>query len=280
MMKNHLIKKIIFLLCISQFFSLQISAQFFDYPFKVIDTANFIVIYKLTWRQDTNNLDRAKSEDMILFVGKKSSKFMSYNYYQFDFEGRKAEREGRLSEFLNEETIKSFGATINYSVYKNFPHNYCTYTQSVMPTLLAYEEPMDVYKWELIDLIDSIGNYIVHCAQTEYGGRNWIAWYTTDLPINDGPYKFSGLPGLIIRMYDDKKHYIFDMEKMERPAETLMIAFDEKDWVQTTRYDFLKAQENLRMDIINRAKDAGANNETQQRAYRNMMKRNNPIELK
>ncbi len=43
-----------------------------------------------------------------------------------------------------------------------------------------------------------------------------MAWYTTEIPINDGPYKFFGLPGLIIKLYDEKEHYVFEMTKLER----------------------------------------------------------------
>jgi hypothetical protein len=53
----------------------------------------------------------------------------------------------------------------------------------------------------------------------------------------------------------------------------------EMGYVQTSRSDFLKAQENFRLDIINRAKEADINSEGQQRAVKAMSKRNNPIEL-
>ena len=40
-------------------------------------------------------------------------------------------------------------------------------------------------------------------------GRNWIAWYTTDIPIQDGPYKFNGLPGLILKINDETGSHSF-----------------------------------------------------------------------
>lgn len=31
-------------------------------------------------------------------------------------------------------------------------------------------------------------------ATCDFAGRKWIAWFTTEIPIQDGPYKFYGLP--------------------------------------------------------------------------------------
>jgi hypothetical protein len=75
-------------------------------------------------------------------------------------------------------------------------------------------------------------------------------------------------------------HYTFDMIKMERYDEARLIEYDyDKGWVQTSRSNLLKAQENFKLDIVNRAKEAGANNEGQQKAARVMSRRNNPIEF-
>ena len=278
-MRKYYIIKLIQLFFIIQILPIQTFAQFFDYPSKVLDSANLRVTYTLAWRQDTNNLEQVRHEDMILLVGKKISLFMSKNFYQFFLIGRKEEQEGRLNEFLTGTEIRNFKTRFTYKIYKNYPTGRITYVDKVMPTFLQYDEDINLFKWQLANQVDTIGDYVVHCAYTDYGGRHWVAWYTTDIPINDGPYKFQGLPGLIIRLYDDQKHYMFNLIKMERSDEPMLIEFMEMGYVQTSRSDFLKAQENFRLDIINRAKEADINSEGQQRAVKAMSKRNNPIEL-
>ncbi|MDE5492953.1 GLPGLI family protein [Elizabethkingia meningoseptica] len=69
--------------------------------------------------------------------------------------------------------------------------------------------------WKISPENSKIGNYIVQKAETEYGGRHWIAWFTTEIPIPDGPYIFNGLPGLIIQISDDKSDYNFSLSEVK-----------------------------------------------------------------
>lgn len=278
-MKKYNIVKLIQVFFIILMLPFQTFAQFFDHPSKILDSANLRISYTLAWKQDTNNLENIRHEKMILLVGKKISLFMSKNFYQVNLIGRKAEREGKLSEFWDSGEMKNYRTRYSYTIFKNYPAGRITYTDKVLPAFLQYDEDLNVFEWQLTNLVDTIGDYVANCAYTEYGGRNWVAWYTTEIPINDGPYKFRGLPGLIIRLYDDQEHYTFDMVSMERSNEPMLIEFMEMGWMQTSRTDFLKAQENFKLDIVNRAKEAGVNNESQQAAARNMSKKNNPIEF-
>ncbi len=278
-MRKYSTVKLIRIFLIIQMLPFQTFAQYFDFPSKVLDSANLRITYTLSWKEDTNNLEHVRHEDMILLVGKETSTFLSKNFYQFWLIGRKAERDGRLDEFLDGTEIKNFRTRYSYTIYKNYPVGRITYTDKVMPTFLQYDEDLNTFKWQLTNLVDTIGDYVAHCAYTDYGGRHWVAWYTTDIPINDGPYKFRGLPGLIIRLYDDQEYYVFNMVSIEHSDEPLLIEYIDMGWVQTSRSNFLKAQENFKLDIINRAKEAGANSESQQTALRNMSRKNNPIEF-
>jgi len=270
---------ILFTIFVFQLFPVKISAQFFALPSEILDTANISVSYTITWKQDTNHLDKVRNEEMLLFVGKSLSLFMSENMYKVLLIGRKAESEGRLTDLLKGEELNNYVSRFSYRIYKNYPKEQITYMEKVIPTYFQYSEPFGVFEWQLTDSTTTIGDFKANCAFTDYGGRRWVAWYTTEIPISDGPYKFRGLPGLIIRLYDDKKHYVFDMEKLERYDEGVPIELIDRDWVETSRTDFLKARENLKHDIVNRAQEAGVGVEGQQRAARNASKKNNPIEF-
>lgn len=73
--------------------------------------------------------------------------------------------------------------------------------------------------WKISDSIKTFGGYRVQKAVTAFGGRSWIAWFTKDIPMPYGPYKFNGLPGLIMELYDTKKNYYFKVIKSEKIPE-------------------------------------------------------------
>ncbi len=55
----------------------------------------------------------------------------------------------------------------------------------------------------------------VQKATTTYGGRNWVAWFTNEIPLLDGPYVFHGLPGLIIEIADTQNDYVFSLVQIK-----------------------------------------------------------------
>jgi GLPGLI family protein len=61
-----------------------------------------------------------------------------------------------------------------------------------------------------------IGDYQTQKAETKFGGRTWYAWFTQQVPLQDGPYKFSGLPGLIVKVQDAKGDYSFDLMQTKK----------------------------------------------------------------
>lgn len=82
--------------------------------------------------------------------------------------------------------------------------------------VLPLEEKLN---WKISTDQKTIGKYKVQKAETSYGGRNWIAWFTTELPFSDGPYIFSGLPGLIVSIQDEINDYSFNLIQVKRDQE-------------------------------------------------------------
>ena len=78
-------------------------------------------------------------------------------------------------------------------------------------------------------------------AKRQLGGRSYEVWFAPDIPISDGPWKFYGLPGLILEAYDIQHHYEFTFLGMRECAGEVAIPID--DYVKTTKYDFLKTKQ-------------------------------------
>ncbi len=43
----------------------------------------------------------------------------------------------------------------------------------------------------------------------EFRGRTWEAWFTNQIPVSNGPWKFHGLPGIIMQVSNDQNHFSF-----------------------------------------------------------------------
>lgn len=77
-------------------------------------------------------------------------------------------------------------------------------------------------------------------ATVTFRGRDYIAWYSKDIPINYGPYKFHGLPGLIIEIYDTSRRYTWSLKsyKTLNNVENLFALDPVKDY--STLYEFVQ----------------------------------------
>jgi GLPGLI family protein len=59
------------------------------------------------------------------------------------------------------------------------------------------------WNWELHTETKKIGNFNCQKATITFRGRNYTAWFTNEIPVRYGPWKFQGLSGLILEVYDD-----------------------------------------------------------------------------
>lgn len=50
-----------------------------------------------------------------------------------------------------------------------------------------------------------IGNYFCKKAILDWRGRKYTAYYTEEIPLSTGPYKFKGLPGMILEISSGNK---------------------------------------------------------------------------
>ncbi len=73
-----------------------------------------------------------------------------------------------------------------------------------------------------------IGTLSCKKATTYYRGRNYTAWYTIDIPLGYGPYKFNGLPGLIVSISDDKRTFAWILSSYKTTTQKPQFKNNEK----------------------------------------------------
>lgn len=174
--------------------------------------------------------DNISSDNMLLQIGPDGlSKFSSYKNLTVDSilmrstqeQIADAAIEGRLStgEFM--------------TIYKNYPAGRLTHTEKICQDWFRYDEDMPRLDWELTDSVATVLGYECHSARCEFRGREWTVLYTEDIPLMDGPWKLHGLPGLIMKASDEKRHYTFECigikSKANRPITIYKVPFNTTD---------------------------------------------------
>jgi len=85
---------------------------------------------------------------------------------------------------------------------------------------------------------------------------------------------------LIVKIYDSRKHYVFELTGIEVADSDLMIEIDDYPFIKTTREKYFRARDAIRNSIPNIVKQRGGDVDSQQTAAEVIASRNNHIELK
>ena len=82
--------------------------------------------------------------------------------------------------------------------------------------VLRYEEEPAEFSWQLLPETGEVMGYPCQKARTGFKGRVYEAWYCSALPVDAGPYKFGGLPGLILKAADTAGDYVWEAVGIEK----------------------------------------------------------------
>ena len=106
-----------------------------------------------------------------------------------------------------------------------------------------YTEPIPQLQWTMARGDSTILGYTCHKATTRFRGRDYVAWYTEEIPFPYGPFKFGGLPGLITCIYDTQREHIYTLVGFEKaPSEDYIYENVRRGWFETTREVLAKQQ--------------------------------------
>jgi len=95
-------------------------------------------------------------------------------------------------------------------VFKNYPKEKITVIDDIAPDVFIYNQPKTDINWNMEDDTMTVCGYLCSKATASYGGREWTAWYAPEIAVSDGPWKFYGLPGLILKAVDATGEHAFD----------------------------------------------------------------------
>lgn len=107
---------------------------------------------------------------------------------------------------------------------------------------IRYEEKVNL-KWVLYKETKVINGIKCQMAAINKYGRRWIAYFSKEYPQSLGPYKFTGLPGLIFELYDTRNDYHFTLTKVEKFTDEF--TFNLSGYKNFDKTKYLKAKYNL-----------------------------------
>jgi GLPGLI family protein len=232
----------------------------FELKMSTVDSSNIRILYAM----NATDIENMETYDDLqrLEIGTHFSKYYSYFVFNNDslasnwiqnnpnvndeyrtvgWKGPMGKFQG-WSEYIYSEYFKDFSKK-ELSEYTRMPVHLSDYDSKC-------SEPLPVQNWEISDDTLTIVGYLCQRAACQFRGRNYTAWFATDIPIGNGPWKFGGLPGLILKVYDEDTQYVFECVGIENYKKKYPIQMHEafKQFRKTDRRNHLKmkkeAQEN------------------------------------
>lgn len=155
------------------------------------------------------NLQETKSYYDILQIGNNYSKYFAYPSYKIDSVIYKKDI-NKITMQEASQIYARYGSQDNspYTVIKNSKNKNLEYYDRIFSDYYVYLDAPS-FQWKIEKEKKAICGYTCQKATTSFRGREWTAYYAIDIPKNDGPWKFSGLPGLILRIEDKNKEHVF-----------------------------------------------------------------------
>lgn len=122
--------------------------------------------------------------------------------------------------------------------------NQIKFTTDLLKKRFFVEDTTLQLQWNLKEDTKEINGYHCKKATVNLRGRDWEVWYTPDIPMYYGPWKFYGLPGLIVAAYESSGKFWFQLTKMTTNSDMIFPEISSKDFkhVSLKEYDLLEQE--------------------------------------
>ncbi|HFK5555378.1 TPA: GLPGLI family protein [Elizabethkingia anophelis] len=191
-------------------------------------------IYEYKSIPDTLRNDSIIKEIMILDIdlNRKESVFASLKKIKSD-----------SLMLLGKQFYPDSSLETRYTIYKNLNNkDLFFYTANYSGVPVQKIRDGRSFNWTTLAEVDKMLGYSIQKAVIYFAGRDWEAWFTTDIPFSDGPYKFNGLPGLIVKISDTKKTHCYELIAIQNISQNYFkvlnaLPYQEAKEVSLERYE-------------------------------------------
>ena len=179
-----------------------------------------------------------QANPMVLGIGESFMTYRSYGAYRRDSLYVAKGKTPTWGEVLDLDFI--YPNTPNYHLVRNLKSKMFTESFSVFPSRYRCLDSTAVFQWTLLPDTATVCGYLCHKATAPFRGRVWTAWWSDEIPIDAGPWKLQGLPGLILKAQDDKGTHHIEATSIHAPR-IKFLTISLHRWRKVTREAALKA---------------------------------------
>jgi len=142
---------------------------------------------------------------------------LGFNYYEIN--PQKAKRNPVVKKLSDNQASITISVNEDYLFehYFDIKTNTSFIRDRIFMSYINYNRENSIPVWQLINEKKQIGKYICQKATTNFSGRDWVVWFTAELPYSFGPWKLHGLPGLIVEAADSENKYSFILKAVQMP---------------------------------------------------------------
>jgi GLPGLI family protein len=171
------------------------------------------VKYEFKHIYDTLQANSPDVKLMSLFIAKNNSKYVDDRIYNSVVPIATVVSNSEYSEAS--ERINSLNNQ-SLGVYKNYRNSKISIVDLVVDNISLVEEEIPTIPWKITTETKEIKGLKCQKAIGDCKGRTYEAWFCKDYPYSAGPWKLSGLPGLIIEASDTKNQVVFSFVGYEK----------------------------------------------------------------
>jgi GLPGLI family protein len=237
---------------------------------------------------DSLHLDDKKEETVYLYTGSDYGVFMSSKVAKADEIEANIERQMRSGSItITSDMVTDFNKTF----YKDLQAGTVKTVEDIASKDYIYTEPKTP-SWQIGDSTKTFSDYTVQKATTRFAGRDYVAWFTMEIPIPDGPYLFHGLPGLIVALYDTSNDYHFKLKSIQKLDKPRIWKIPEAKRIDKAKFKKLQAKAakhkrfnqteigGMTITILDENGNNSSSAKMRRKNKERMARENNPIELK
>lgn len=122
---------------------------------------------------------------------------------------------------------------------------------------ILLKEPLNLFDWSLCKETKTILGYQCFKAICSFRGREYEAYFTRELPFKAAPWKFHGLPGVILEVYSIDDFYKWSVQSLEIRTHNrdIKLPFDGVKTINIEQYiDLMKEKRKRRIERIKQMK--------------------------